>query len=61
MQSSELFFADKEGISEGILMDYFSNQYDVKRKIEEEKKKELNPEYKYTVIRTKHYSNTSWS
>lgn len=43
VQSSELFFADKaifiEGISEGILIDYFSTQYDRKR-IEEETKKE---------------------
>ena len=54
VQSSELFFADKaifiEGISEGILMDYFSNQYDIKRKLEESKKEEEDPEYKSNYI-----------
>ena len=54
VQSSELFFADKaifiEGISEGILMDYFSNQYDIKRKLEESKKEEEHPEYKSNYI-----------
>lgn len=54
VQSAELFFADKaifiEGISEGILIDYFSNQYDTKRKLEEEKKEEDNPNYKSKYI-----------
>ncbi len=54
VQSSELFFADKaifiEGISEGILIDYFSNQYDTKRNLEEEKKKEEDAEYKSDYI-----------
>lgn len=54
VQSSELFFADKaifiEGISEGILIDYFLNQYDTKRKLEEEKKKEEDAEYKSDYI-----------
>ena len=54
VQSSELFFADKaifiEVISEGILMDYFSNQYDIKRKLEESKKEEEDPEYKSNYI-----------
>lgn len=50
IQSSELFFADKaifiEGISEGILIDYFINQYDSKRKSEEEKKENEDETYK---------------
>ena len=54
VQSSELFFADKaifiEGISEGILIDYFSNQYDKKRKLEEDKKEKENAEYKSNYI-----------
>lgn len=54
VQSSELFFADKaifiEGISEGILIDYFSNQYDIKRKLEESKKEEEDAEYKSNYI-----------
>ena len=54
VQSSELFFADKaifiEGISEGILIDYFSNRYDTKRKFEEAKKKEEDEEYKSDYI-----------
>ena len=54
VQSSELFFADKaifiEGISEGILIDYFSNQYDTKRKLEESKKEEEDAEYKSNYI-----------
>lgn len=54
VQSSELFFADKaifiEGISEGILIDYFSNQYDTKRKLEESKKEEDDAEYKSNYI-----------
>lgn len=54
VQSSELFFADKaifiEGISEGILIDYFSNQYDIKRKLEESKKEEVDAEYKSNYI-----------
>ena len=54
VQSSELFFADKaifiEGISEGILIDYFSNRYDTKRKLEEAKKKEEDEEYKSDYI-----------
>ena len=54
VQSSELFFADKaifiEGISEGILMDYFTNQYDAKRKLEETKKKEEDTKYKSNYI-----------
>ena len=54
VQSSELFFADKaifiEGISEGILIDYFLNQYDTKRKLEEGKKKEEDAEYKSDYI-----------
>ena len=54
VQSSELFFADKaifiEGISEGILIDYFSNQYDTKRKLEEDKKEAEVAEYKSNYI-----------
>ena len=54
VQSSELFFADKaifiEGISEGILIDYFCNQYDTKRNLEEAKKKEEDEEYKSDYI-----------
>ncbi len=54
VQSSELFFADKaifiEGISEGILIDYFTNQYDTKRNLEEVKKKEEDAEYKSDYI-----------
>lgn len=54
VQSAELFFADKaifiEGISEGILIDYFSNQYDTKRKLEESKKEEEDAEYKANYI-----------
>lgn len=54
VQSSELFFADKaifiEGISEGILIDYFSNQYDSKRKSEEAKKEEEDKTYKSQYI-----------
>lgn len=54
VQSSELFFADKaifiEGISEGILIDYFANQYDIKMKMEEAKKKEADAEYKSNYI-----------
>ena len=54
VQSSELFFADKaifiEGISEGILIDYFSNQYDAKRNLEEVKKEEEDAEYKSDYI-----------
>lgn len=54
VQSSELFFADKaifiEWISEGILIEYFSNQYDKKRKLEEIKKKEEDAEYKSNYI-----------
>lgn len=54
VQSSELFFADKaifiEGISESILIDYFTNQYDAKRKLEETKKKEEDTEYKSNYI-----------
>lgn len=54
VQSSELFFADKaifiEGISEGILINYFSNQYDLKRKLEEVKKEEDDAEYKSNYI-----------
>lgn len=54
VQSSELFFADKaifiEGISEGILIDYFFNQYDTKRKLEDAKKKEEDAEYKSDYI-----------
>lgn len=54
VQSSELFFADKaifiEGISEGILIDYFANQYDTKMKMEEAKKKDADAEYKSNYI-----------
>lgn len=54
VQSSELFFADKaifiEGISEGILIDYFCNRYDTKRNLEEAKKKEEDEEYKSDYI-----------
>ena len=54
VQSSELFFADKaifiEGISEGILIDYFTNQYDTKMKMEEAKKKDADAEYKSNYI-----------
>ena len=54
VQSSELFFADKaifiEGISEGILIDYFANRYDLKRKLEESKKEEEDAEYKSNYI-----------
>lgn len=54
VQSSELFFADKaifiEGISEGILIDYFANRYDIKRKLEESKKEEEDAEYKSNYI-----------
>ena len=54
LQSAELFFADKaifiEGISEGILIDYFFNQYDAKRKFEEAQKVEENLEYKSNYI-----------
>lgn len=54
VQSSELFFADKaifiEGISEGILIDYFANQYDSKRKIEEEKMEKEDEKYKSNYI-----------
>lgn len=54
VQSSELFFADKaifiEGISEGILINYFSNQYDLKRKLEEAQKEEDDAEYKSKYI-----------
>lgn len=54
IQSSELFFADKaifiEGVSEGILIDYFINQYDTKRMLEEEKKEAEDPEYKSDYI-----------
>lgn len=54
VQSAELFFADKaifiEGISEGILINYFSNQYDTTRKLEEAKKETDNPEYKSKYI-----------
>lgn len=54
VQSSELFFADKaifiEGISEGILIDYFCNQYDTKRNLEEAKKKDEDEEYKSDYI-----------
>lgn len=54
VQSSELFFADKaifiEGISEGILIDYFANEYDTKMKMEEAKKKDADAEYKSNYI-----------
>ncbi len=54
VQSSELFFADKaifiEGISEGILMDYFSNQYDSQMKAEEAKKEKEDKTYKSSYI-----------
>lgn len=54
VQSSELFFADKaifiEGISEGILIDYFLNRYDLKRKAEETKKEEKDETYKSNYI-----------
>ena len=54
VQSSELFFADKaifiEGISEGILIDYFSNQYDKKRRLEEDKKEKEDAEYKSNYV-----------
>ena len=54
VQSSELFFADKaifiEGVSEGILIDYFINQYDRKRMLEEAKKEAEDPEYKSDYI-----------
>ena len=54
VQSSELFFADKaifiEGISEGILIDYFSNQYDFDRKNEETKKEAEDKTYKSEYI-----------
>lgn len=54
VQSTELFFADKaifiEGISENILIDYFISQYDAGRKLEEEKKKVQDPEYKINYI-----------
>lgn len=54
VQSSELFFADKaifiEGISEGILIDYFCNQYDTKRNLEETKRKEEDEEDKSDYI-----------
>ena len=54
VQSSELFFADKaifiEGISERILIDYFLNQYDLKRKTEEVKKEKEHETYKSNYI-----------
>ena len=54
VQSSELFFADKaifiEGISEGILIDYFFNRYDLKRKDEESKKEKEDKKYKSSYI-----------
>lgn len=54
VQSSELFFADKaifiEGISEGILIDYFSNQYDKKRRLEEDTKEKEDAEYKSNYV-----------
>jgi len=54
VQSSELFFADKaifiEGISEGILIDYFSNQYDCKRRLEEKNKEAEDATYKSSYI-----------
>lgn len=54
VQSSELFFADKaifiEGISEGILIDYFMNHYDSQRKAEENKKAKEDETYKSSYI-----------
>ena len=54
IQSSELFFADKaifiEGISEGVLIDYFLHKYDLKKKAEEDEKKAKDKTYKSNYI-----------
>lgn len=54
VQSSELFFADKaifiEGISEGILIDYFLNRYDSKRKAEEAEKEKEDETYRSKYV-----------
>ena len=54
VQSSELFFADKaifiEGISEGILIDYFINLYDSKRKAAEFEKEKDDKTYKSKYV-----------
>lgn len=54
VQSSELFFADKaifiEGISEGILLDYFIKQYDSEEIKKEEEKKRKDNTYKSQYI-----------
>lgn len=54
VQSSELFFADKaifiEGISEGILIDYFINLYDSKREAAESEKEKDDKTYKSKYV-----------
>lgn len=54
VQSSELFFADKaifiEGISEGILLDYFIKQYDSEERKKEEEKEKKDNTYKSQYI-----------
>lgn len=54
VQSSELFFADKaifiEGISEGMLIDYFINLYDSKRKAAESEKEKDDKTYKSKYV-----------
>ncbi len=54
IQASELFFADKaifiEGISEGVLIDYFLNQYDFERRAEETQKEKDDKTYKSKYV-----------
>ena len=54
VQSSELFFADKaifiEGISEGILINYFINLYDSKRKVAESEEEKNDKKYKSKYV-----------
>ena len=54
VRSSELFFADKaifiEGISEGILLDYFIKQYDGEENKKEEEKEKNDKTYKSQYI-----------
>ena len=53
-ESAELFFADKaifiEGISEGMLMQYFISQFDCSKLAEETKNKEKDPQFKASYV-----------